>query len=162
MNLFLSTHKNRIDTKGRVSVPAPFRAVLSNQGSANQVVLFPARGLKAIEGCSMSWIEKLSASLDDPEIDDAEREAIEFQVFASLETLSIDPEGRIVIGGDLTSYAAITGEAAFVGKRHTFQVWNPAELERHQGGMRERGTDLSLGTLITRAVARERARGGVA
>jgi len=162
MNLFLSTYVNKIDRKGRVSVPAPFRAVLQAQGHPQQVVLFPSRELTAIEGCSLAWIEKLSESLDDPEIDAEEREAIEFQVFASLQQLQIDPEGRMVLPQELAAYAGLGEEASFVGKRHTFQIWNPAELARHQGGMRDRGAVLSVGTLISRAVARERQRGGAA
>jgi MraZ protein len=160
MNLFLSTYVNKIDRKGRVSVPAPFRAVLSAQASANQVVLFPSREFRAVEGCSLAWIDRLSASLDDPEIDAAERDAIEFQVFASLETVSIDAEGRISLPETLAAYAGIAEEATFIGKRHTFQIWNGSELDELRTGMRERGANLSMGTLISRAVARDRARGG--
>jgi len=159
MQLFLSNSTNRIDRKGRVSVPAQFRAVLSAQNSPGQVVLFPSRDVKALDGCSLSWIETLSESVDDPDIDPEEREAIELLVFARLKMIPIDPDGRIVVPEDMIAYAGLDEQAVFVGRRHTFQIWSPEELEAREGGVRERAPRTSLSTLVSRAAARNRARG---
>jgi MraZ protein len=159
MQLFLSNSTNRIDRKGRVSVPSQFRAVLSAQNSPGQVVLFPSRDVKALEGCSLAWIETLSESVDDPDIDPEEREAIELLVFARLQVIQIDPDGRIVVPEEMISYAGFDEQVVYVGRRHTFQMWDPAELKAREGGVRERAPQMSLSTLVSRAASRNRARG---
>ena len=64
MGLFLSTTINCIDKKGRVSVPAQFRAVLASE-SYNGVILFQSYTQKAIEGVGISALEKFSNRMDD-------------------------------------------------------------------------------------------------
>lgn len=156
MQLFLSNSTNRIDRKGRVSVPAQFRAVLSAQNSPGQVVLFPSRDAKAVEGCSLSWIERLSDSVDDPDIDPDEREAIEVLVIAKVQMLQVDPDGRIVVPEELIGYAGFGEQVAFVGRRHTFQMWDPATLAAYEAGLRDRAPRMSLSTLVSRAASRAR------
>ena len=61
--MFLSTYENRIDKKGRVSVPAPFRSYLSNLGY-NGVICFPSFNNQSIEAWPQERIEKISNSID--------------------------------------------------------------------------------------------------
>ena len=61
--MFLSTYENKIDKKGRVSVPASFRSHLSNLGY-NGIICYPSFNNQSIEACSQDRIEKLSASID--------------------------------------------------------------------------------------------------
>jgi MraZ protein len=56
--MFLSTYENRIDKKGRVSVPASFRSYLSNLGY-NGVVCFPSFNNQSIEAWTQDRIEKM-------------------------------------------------------------------------------------------------------
>src|SRR3546814_5443981 len=64
MALFLSTYVNRIDKKGRVSVPATFRAALEASGSPILYVT-PHHELQAIDGNSQAWMEQLVARMDE-------------------------------------------------------------------------------------------------
>ena len=61
--MFLSTYENRLDKKGRVSVPAPFRSYLSNLGY-NGVVCYPSFNNQSIEAWSQDRIEKISNTID--------------------------------------------------------------------------------------------------
>ena len=61
--MFLSTYENKIDKKGRVSVPASFRSYLSNLGY-NGVVCFPSFNNHCIEAWPQDRIEKISNSMN--------------------------------------------------------------------------------------------------
>ena len=159
MSLFFSTQMMRIDRKGRVSVPAQFRNVLSAQGSAGQLVLFPSRGVLAIEGCSLSRVEQLSERLDHLEIDSAEREAIEVLVFGQLMVITMDPEGRIIVPEEFARHAGLEEEAAFTGLRHSFQIWRPDRLAERRKELDTPGTGRSLNDIIAMAIRQEQQAG---
>ncbi|MCH7544649.1 MAG: MraZ N-terminal domain containing protein, partial [Proteobacteria bacterium] len=65
--LFLSTFINKVDRKGRVSVPAPFRASLAGQ-VFNGIVAFRSYRQAAIEGCGIDRMERLSDSIEELEL----------------------------------------------------------------------------------------------
>jgi len=56
--VFLSTFANKIDRKGRVSVPAPFRAVLDRQASTG-IILYPSFKHPCIEGSGDERIQEI-------------------------------------------------------------------------------------------------------
>ena len=62
--MFLSTYENKLDKKGRVSVPSQYRSYLSNLGY-NGVVCFPSFNYQCIEAWSQDRIEKISKAIDD-------------------------------------------------------------------------------------------------
>jgi len=61
--MFLSVYENRLDKKGRVSVPASFRSHLSNLGY-NGVVCYPSFNNQSIEAWPQDRIEKISNAID--------------------------------------------------------------------------------------------------
>lgn len=154
MALFLSTYVNKVDRKGRVSIPAPFRAALGGQ-AAQGIFLFRSLQLPALEACSAAHMEQLSASLDDPALPDDQRELLETTIFGGSIQLPIDGEGRILLPQDFATYATIGEEAAFFGVRRTFQIWEPAALEAHTARAREqaRGQSISLSSILARTGA---------
>src|SRR5476651_1478796 len=62
--LFLSTFVNKVDRKGRVSVPASFRAALADQ-SFNGIIAFRSFKSSAIEGSGIDRLGEMSARLDE-------------------------------------------------------------------------------------------------
>ena len=62
MALFLSTYINRIDKKGRVSVPSSFRSVLEQNGLKG-MICYPSPTLKSIEGCTANRMQKISDAI---------------------------------------------------------------------------------------------------
>lgn len=125
MGLFLSTFVNKVDKKGRVSVPATFRAALNAQ-SFQGIIAYRSFTAACIEGCGMDFMERLSESTQDLAAFSPEQEDITALIFADARQLSWDGEGRIVLPEDLIAYADLTENASFVGKGQTFQIWNPA------------------------------------
>jgi MraZ protein len=147
MALFISTFVNKVDRKGRVSVPATFRAALKGQ-SFNGIVAFRSYRESTIEACAMDRMEELSQSLDALEQFSAEQDALASTIFADAHQLPIDGDGRINLPPLLAEHAGITDAAAFVGRGATFQIWSPETFERHQAQARkaaqERGATLRL------------------
>ncbi|MGH7089635.1 MAG: division/cell wall cluster transcriptional repressor MraZ, partial [Stellaceae bacterium] len=148
--LFLSTHTNKVDRKGRVSVPATFRAALADQSYAG-IVLFPNINSRALEGSGMDRMEDLNRRLEAlPEFSE-ERDALS-AIFADTQQLPFDGEGRILLPPEFCEHAGIVleGGATFVGNGATFQIWEPGRFAQHQQERRAkaRGKTIppSLGT----------------
>lgn len=131
MSLFLSSYENRLDTKGRISVPSSFRASVSSERFAG-VVLYRSFTNKCIEGLSMSRMEQLAAATDKMGVFDSELDDLSAMLFADARPLAFDVTGRIVIPEDLLKHAGITDKAVFVGRGNCFQIWNPEEFKKAQ------------------------------
>lgn len=152
MALFLSTTINKLDKKGRVSVPATFRSTL---GSQNGVVLFRSMRFAAIEGCDLARMEQLSQGLDNFAQFSAEQSDLSASIFADAQPLPFDGEGRIVLPQGLIDYAKIKDSAAFVGCGATFQIWNPDSFAKHQAEARGRVQKQELGIRLRQIVKKE-------
>ncbi len=124
MSLFLSSYENRLDTKGRISVPASFRASVSSDKFAG-IVLFRSFTNNCIEGMSMSRMEQLAGATDKMGVFDSELDDLSAMLFADARPLTFDVTGRVVIPNDLLKHAGITDKAVFVGRGNSFQIWNP-------------------------------------
>ena len=109
MALFLDSHVHKIDRKGRVSVPAQFRAALINQSYAG-VIAFPSfrENCDAIEACGMDRMDQLSESLDSLDPFSNEQNDMATVIFGAAVQLPFDGEGRIMLPERLLSAAGIT------------------------------------------------------
>jgi transcriptional regulator MraZ len=134
--MFLSTYVNKVDRKGRVSVPATFRTALSAQRFPG-IVVFPSYKYPALEANSIEWMEELASRLDTLDKFSDEHENLEM-LFASSRELPFDPEGRISLPPDFAEHAAITDSVAFVGVGRNFQLWEPTCFAEHAAKLRER------------------------
>lgn len=137
MAIFLSTMINRIDKKGRVSVPASFRTVLAGQ-SFPGIIVFRSYVLQAIEGFGMDRMERLSAELDRLDLFSEDQNDLTASIFADAQQLPFDPEGRVTLPEAFCAHAHLTDQVAFVGQGATFQLWNPALFTQHQEAARAR------------------------
>ena len=134
--MFLSTFVNKVDRKGRVSVPHPFRTSLVGQ-NFNGIIAFRSFKLPALEACGIDRMEELSQRIDAlPEFSE-DRDALA-SILADAQPLAFDGEGRVVLPEPLCRHAGITEGAAFVGLGRSFQIWEPQRFETHQDEMRER------------------------
>lgn len=127
MKLFLSTYTNKVDAKGRVSVPAQFRSALQNSSSeqTSGFVVFPASKHAALEGFSWNMMDELSRRLDQFPIFSSPQDDLAAAIFASATPVSYDETGRILLSKDLLAHAHITDTALFVGLGNKFQIWQP-------------------------------------
>lgn len=164
MAVFLSTYVNKVDRKGRVSVPAQFRQSLAKTSTPGTVYVWPSLNHQALEGADQDYLDILSESLDSPDLDEDEREMIETFIFGKLMPLAIDNEGRFVLPQPLADFAGITEEAAFIGRRKTFQIWEPKALQAHEDTLRDQVVrrDISLSSIVAKAsrAAASRKEGG--
>jgi MraZ protein len=137
MGLFLSTFVNKVDRKGRVSVPATFRATLAPQPFQG-IIAYRSFTNACIEGCGMDFMERLSDSAQTLDAFSPEQEDLSALIFADARQLSWDPEGRILLPEDVMTHAGISEAAAFVGKGQTFQIWSPEAYRALEAEIRAR------------------------
>lgn len=142
MSLFLSTFINKVDRKGRVSVPAAFRAALEAQQGG--VVLFRASSHICLEGFSLAVMEEISARLDHFDLFSAAHDDMATSIFGEAVHLPIDGDGRILLPPSLVSFAGLDEQAAFVGMGRKFQIWSPAAWEKRREDARRSVKDQSL------------------
>lgn len=137
MALFLSTFVNKIDKKGRVSVPSTFRAALVGE-SFHGIVAFRSYKHKAIEACNMTRMQKLCASVDDLDFFSDAQDDLASTIFADALQIPLDGDGRVILPQILLDHASIVDTAAFVGRGATFQIWMPEAFHVFQEEARSR------------------------
>jgi MraZ protein len=131
MPLFLSTYVNKIDRKGRVSVPAPFRAALAAQPFQG-VVLFKGTTQDCIEGFDYAAMEEISSRLDHFDLFSNQQDDLATAIFAESVQCPFDGEGRIGIPQSMIEFAGLGENAAFVGLGRKFQIWDAARFDKRR------------------------------
>jgi len=127
--MFLSSYENRIDKKGRVSVPATFRSHLSAIGY-NGFMSYPSFNHSALEACSQDRIEKLSKTIDSLNPFEEKRDYFATSILSECVNLQFDTEGRVSLTEKLLDHAKIRNNILFVGLGKTFQIWEPKIFEK--------------------------------
>ncbi len=117
-------------------MPSTFRAVLGNE-SFNGIVAYQSFINPCIEACAMSRIESLSERIETLDPFSEEHDAFAATILGGSVQLSFDGEGRVNFPTDLISSVDIDGEAVFVGKGKTFEIWQPAAFEAHAAETRK-------------------------
>ena len=143
MPTFIGTFENKIDSKGRVSVPATFRQALAGH-AFNGIVAFSSCSAPAIEAAGMDFIEQLNDRIDTYDLFSPEQEDLLTSIFAEAHQLAFDGQGRVMLPPDLMENAGISNRAAFVGKGKMFQIWEPNALKSYKSQARERARQQGL------------------
>ncbi len=136
MNIFLSKYINKIDKKGRVSIPAGYRSALAKE-NFNGIIVYPSFKNNCIEVCSMSRLEELSKIIQNLDPYSDERDAFETIVLGEAVQLQFDNEGRVILPAYLMEQVGISSQGCFVGKGLVFEIWNPDQFEAHRKGAKE-------------------------
>ncbi len=127
--MFLFTYENKLDKKGRVSVPASFRSYLSNMGY-NGIICFPSFNNQSIEAWPQDRIEKISNAIDSLNPFEDKKDYFATSILSESINLQFDSEGRILITEKLLRHAKIKNSMLFVGQGKTFQIWEPTNFEK--------------------------------
>ncbi|MFT5702906.1 MAG: MraZ protein [Rickettsiales bacterium] len=130
MALFLSTFENRIDKKGRVSVPAQFRASLANQDFAG-IIIYESFVNDCIEGCDIARIKHLSDSIDNLDPFSENRDSFATTILGGAIQLSFDGDGRVVLPEKLIKKIGLKETVVFIGKGSTFEIWEPIKFSKY-------------------------------
>ena len=135
--MFLSTYENKLDKKGRVSVPASFRSYLSNLGY-NGVICFPSFNNQSIEAWPQDRIEKISNTIDSLNPFEEKKDYFATSILSESINLQFDTEGRVTLTSKLLKHAKIKSSMLFVGQGKTFQIWEPATFEKFRATARKK------------------------
>ena len=144
MNRFLSNAVNRIDAKGRVSVPAHFRTVVQQRGYSE---LYAIRQLDvpALDVGGLDLLDRYEErmKLEDPFLQTADD--MSFFVHGDGAFLKLDQDGRITVTDFIREHTGISSEVAFVGRGNFFQIWEPGKLGAYGAEVRARLSRLRRG-----------------
>jgi MraZ protein len=124
MDRFVSNFTLRLDSKGRVSIPAPFRSVLTRDGFEG-LYCYPTLDRPALDAGGPTLLAEIGALIGRFPPYSQERERFATALYGTSEVLRMDAEGRVVLPEALKTHAGITEAAAFVGLGNKFQIWEP-------------------------------------
>jgi MraZ protein len=128
--VFFSTYEGAIDAKGRVSIPAPFRAALG--GNSRIFIWIAPDGSGALEGGGEELMALYAETLSELPLQSPVREAFVTNVIAGSADLKIDDTGRIRLPEDFCAVAGLSGRIRFTGAIESFKIWDPARFEEHR------------------------------
>ena len=127
--MFLSTYENKLDKKGRVSVPASYRSYLSNIGY-NGIICYPSFNNYCIEAWPQDRLEKISNAIDSLNPFEEKKDYFATSILSESINLQFDSEGRVQLTPKLLRHAKIKNSMLFVGQGKTFQIWEPTSFEK--------------------------------
>jgi MraZ protein len=127
--VFTGEYRHSVDDKGRLAVPAKFRAPLT-------VGAYLSRW---IDGClaihtQAGWAE-LEAKVAGLPITDASSRLFGRQVFSGAIEVELDRQGRVLIPAYLREEAGLEGEAVVIGARDRAEIWSPKRWADYRRAM---------------------------
>jgi MraZ protein len=128
MARFQALHINRLDKKGRASVPAPFRDTLLEQGLKGMYARASDRH-PAIECFGRDWADKRQRQIEELDPNSIEYEDSLYGFFGKVHELTFDAEGRVLLPGAFVAHARLADRVAFIGLGSHFAIWEPQSLD---------------------------------
>ena len=129
--MFVGEYLHTVDNKGRLAVPARFRARI--EGGA---VL-----TRGVEACLYvfpldTW-EAKGRALAEAALDPRQRRLIERRFFGMGFEVELDAQGRIVVPARFRQYAGLEGESVVLGARDRIEIWSPARWDEYIAAIRD-------------------------
>jgi MraZ protein len=123
--MFLGTHTPRLDDKGRLALPARFRAELADglvitKGQERCLFVFP-----------MEEFRRVTAALRSAPLTARSARDYSRVFFASASQESPDAQGRITVPPTLRDYAGLTKECVVIGADTRVEVWDADSWQRY-------------------------------
>jgi MraZ protein len=130
MTQFVGTHFGKLDRKGRISVPAPFRAELEVAG-VSQLVFRVSHQHPCIEARSRAVFQHMLQSILAMEHFSEDRDDLEAGIVASSAMLRMDGEGRLILPEEMVEEVKLAENVAFLGKGDRFEIWEAEAAKAH-------------------------------
>ena len=130
MERFVSSYGFRLDAKGRVSIPAPFRAVLLRDGFEG-LYIHPSLEAQALDAGGQGLLSEIDQLIGTLTPFSDERDHFSTALYGLSEILKLDSEGRVILTDSLKAHAGIRDAVTFVGLGHKFQIWEPDRFATH-------------------------------
>lgn len=131
MQFFLSNFTNKVDAKGRVSIPSDFRAVIASD-PASRVYVGRSFTDRALDGYTHERITELAATIGTLRAYNKEKVSFARSILGEARAFGVDAEGRIVLPEAMRDFAGIKDQATFVGIGPSFQIWEPDAFHASQ------------------------------
>ncbi len=133
--LFMDTITNKVDAKGRVSLPSDYRAIVKELST--EIVCYRSLSAPCIEGCLEDTLDKLATEIENStDFFSETQDNLTNLIFGDAKRFLFDSTGRIVLTDKLLQHAGITDSAVFVGKGRKFQIWNPENWAKEEARIR--------------------------
>lgn len=143
--IFLSTYENKIDSKGRVSVPAAFRSVLEVQ--SQPLIITRSLTDDCLQGQGAQRMQQIVEVLDTMDALSPEVQMLQ-AMLAHAQEMKMDSEGRILLTEEFLSFANLDTTVMFVGMGRLFEIWNPETYRAREAKQREQARISGLPKLI--------------
>jgi len=116
--MFLGEYTHTIDGKGRLTIPARFRALLAaglvvTRGFDRNLMAFPLDGWK-----------ELADRISDRPLSDEDMRAFRRRLFSGAVDLVPDRQGRILMPPFLRDFAGLNSEVVVAGMYDYIEIWN--------------------------------------
>ncbi len=123
--MFLGSNNHSIDDKGRLTLPAKWRAELASgvvvtRGLDDCLFVFP-----------QSKFESIAAEIDQAGIEFADARAWARYIAGMAEQIEVDKQGRILIPENLRGFANLNGEVVVLGVVSRIEIWNPVKFKEN-------------------------------
>ena len=133
----LGRYKHNVDTKGRMFVPAKFRAELGESFVAAAVMDHCICLYSAEE-----WNARMAKLSDQPMTEKVRK--LSRLLGSRSDEVTIDAQGRINLNKELLAYANVEKEALVIGAGTRAEIWNPAASEAAMAEMDEDEIEAAL------------------
>lgn len=133
--MFFSTYENALDAKGRLSVPAPFRAAL---GGEQELYIYPATdGSGFLEAGGSALIQKNQKLIRRMNPQSGAGRAFQHAFFTRSARPKMDDAGRLKLPEKLLKAANIQKNVVFAGADDRFRIWAAETFTAHDDKMTE-------------------------
>ena len=133
--LFMDTIANKVDAKGRVSLPSDYRAIVKELST--DIVCYRSLSSPCIEGCTEELLDRLASDMENSlDFFSQTQDELTNLIFGDARRFAFDSTGRIMLSEKLLKHAEITDTAVFVGKGRKFQIRNPENWAREEARIR--------------------------
>ena len=132
--LYLGRYVNKVDKKGRVSIPAAYRSLMQEDGSGNCFICYH-EDLGFLEVISENYMYMIYEKISAFTVGSKERTSLEAKYYTNVQEIKLDSEGRIILPKDYAAWTSIDAEVLFAGMGDRFEMWCP---ERYEGPRAQR------------------------
>ena len=136
---FRGESHHKVDTKGRVSIPASFRRVLEagdpnwKSGETPElVIVYGDQRRNYLECYTIEAIEEVDAKIDRMPRGSVQRKALQRLIHGQSFPTTVDETGRLVLPAKLRGKIDLEAEAFFIAAGDTFQIWKPETYETEE------------------------------
>ncbi|MFO1175725.1 MAG: division/cell wall cluster transcriptional repressor MraZ [Paracoccaceae bacterium] len=145
---FRGSETFKVDAKGRVSIPAPFRRVIEASDPdwreglrPNIIIVYGDDRQGWLEVYTMRAIEEIDEQIELMQRGSPERLMLEERMYGQSVETHVDDDGRLVLPQKLREKIGLTSEAFFISAGDYFKIWKPETYEAKAGARARRLAD---------------------